>query len=316
LKNLLIIGLGRLGVRHLQGMLNSGIAAHIYCIDIYKRSIEDAKEKASEVSHGSELIYSPELPEGKQIDLAIIATNSSERFDLSKKLLESNEVRHLILEKVVFTNPNEYSTFSKLLKTQNTACYVNHVRRLFPHYQKLKDQLQTTVPIYGSVSGSGWGLASNTLHFIDLFQFLTGSIAIEINTKGLKDFFPAKRKGYDEISGLLEVKFANNSTLFIYCGEADFNGISIHLSQNNQQFFINEGLSNIMKSSEVSEIETIRSFMVTETTAQITKELLNTDSCQLPKFNNIKDTHELFVSTLFDMYSNTTNTANEKLKIT
>ena len=316
MKNLLIIGLGRLGVRHLQGMLNSGIAAHIYCIDIHKPSIEDAKEKASEVTHESKLIYSPELPEGKQIDLAIIATNSGERFDLSKKLLESNAVRHLILEKVVFTNPNEYSAFSKLLKTQNTPCYVNHVRRLFPHYQKLKDQLQTTVPIHGSVSGSGWGLASNTLHFIDLFQFLTGSIAIAINTKGLKDFFPAKRKGYDEISGLLEIKFANKSTLFIYCGQAEFNGISIHLSQNNQQFFINEGLSNIMKSSEFSEIETIRSLMVTETTAQITKELLNTDSCQLPKFNNIKDTHELFVSTLFDMYSNTTNTANEKLKIT
>lgn len=316
MKNFIIIGLGKLGVRHLQGLLSSGTSAKIYCVEISPLAIEDAKEKASEVIHDSELIFLNEIPEGINFQIAIQATNSCQRYALSKKLLETNAVEHLIIEKVIFTQANEYGLFLAVLEQSKTNCWVNHVRRLYPHYQEIQKKLDSKLPVSGSVSGSGWGLASNALHFIDLFQFLSQSKVIEINTEGLKDFYPAKRKGYMEINGLLRVKFQNSSTLFIYCGEADFNGISINFTNGNNHYYINEGQANIMSDAVNNPIKNIRPLMVTQTTSDITKELLLSQKCNLPSYMNIQETHELFLKSLSQHFQATSSTKNTSLQIT
>ena len=112
MKNFIIIGLGRLGVRHLQGLLRTNILAKIYCVELNPLAIEDAKEKASEVQHKSELIFLHNIPQGINFQIAIQATNSIQRYSLSKRLLETNTVDHLIIEKVIFTQENEYVLFS------------------------------------------------------------------------------------------------------------------------------------------------------------------------------------------------------------
>jgi predicted dehydrogenase len=316
MKNFIIIGLGRLGVRHLQGLLKTNITAIIYCVELSLEAIEDAREKAAEVSHESKLVFVKDIPEGINFQIAIQSTNSSERYLLSKKLIETNKVEHLILEKVIFTKENEYALFSNDLKKTETKCWVNHVRRLYPHYQDLQRKLDSNHPISGSVSGSGWGLASNGLHFIDLFQFLSQSKAVKINTHGLNDFYPAKRKGYMETNGLLRVKFENSSTLFIYCGESEFNGVSINFTNGYKHYYINEGQANIMTESIENKIADIEPLMVTQTTSDITKELLSGHKCNLPSYSNIQETHELFVKTLnrhLQAHSSKKNTLSLKI---
>ena len=316
MKNFIIIGLGRLGVRHLQGLLRTNILAKIYCVELNPLAIEDAKEKASEVQHKSELIFLHDIPQGINFQIAIQATNSIQRYSLSKRLLETNTVDHLIIEKVIFTQENEYVLFSNDLKQSKTKCWVNHVRRLYPHYREIQKKLNVKLPISGSVSGSSWGLASNALHFIDLFQFLSQSKVIEINTEGMKDFFPGKRKGYMEINGLLRVKFENSSTLYIYCGEADFNGISINFTNGANHYFINEGQANIMTDAIENKIKNIQPLMVTQTTSDITKELLVSNKCNLPSYSNIQQTHELFIKSMSQHLQATSSKKTNSLQIT
>tara|TARA_B100001287_G_scaffold273260_1_gene276375 strand:- start:2199 stop:3149 length:951 start_codon:yes stop_codon:yes gene_type:complete len=316
MKNFIIIGLGKLGVRHLQGLLNADIPAHIYCVELNLNAVKDAKEKSLEINHECVLIFLNEIPKGINFQIGIQSTNSSERYHLSKKLLETNNVEHLIIEKVIFTKAHKYSLFSHDLKQVKTKCWVNHVRRLFPHYQSIQKKLDSKIPISGSVSGSGWGLASNALHFIDLFEFLSQSKVNEICTEGLQEFFPGKRKGYIEINGLLKVKFENSSTLFIYCGDGDFNGIAINISNGGHHYYINEGQGNIMSDPLKNTTQNIHPLMVTQTTADVTKELLIRDECNLPNYSNIHETHEMFIKSLNHYFQKHPNEIITSLQIT
>ena len=60
-----------------------------------------------------------------------------------------------------------------------------------------------------------WGLGCNSIHFVDLFCFLSNTAKIKINRSDLsKKIYKSRRKGYMEFKGLIEFKI-KNSKLFI-----------------------------------------------------------------------------------------------------
>jgi hypothetical protein len=63
-------------------------------------------------------------------------------------------------------------------------------------------------------------------------------------------------------------------------------------------------------------IKNIRPLMVTQTTSDITKELLLSQKCNLPSFMNIQETHELFLKSLSQHFQATSSTKNTSLQIT
>ena len=115
------------------------------------------------------------------IDVAIISTNADIRRKVVENLLEKVDVKYLILEKVAFQSIQDFEIVIKLLDKKNTKGWVNCTRRIYPFFRNLRQKTIQEKKITMDVRGSNWGLASNAIHMVDLFSFLTEQKEVTID---------------------------------------------------------------------------------------------------------------------------------------
>ena len=65
--------------------------------------------------------------------------------------------------------------------------------------------------IYIEFSGFRWGIASNMIHFLDLFKWMTKANKITFRDKLNSKIYKAKRKGFYEVRGKIIFKDQNNN---------------------------------------------------------------------------------------------------------
>jgi len=111
MKNVVIVGAGQLGSRHLQALAAVDIPMQIYVIDPSEDSLSVAVERFNAVNtkrQSSLTTYSTyeSLPE--HLDLAIISTSANVRLHVIQTLIEKCTITNGFLEKVLFQNLNEY----------------------------------------------------------------------------------------------------------------------------------------------------------------------------------------------------------------
>ena len=295
MNQVIIIGVGKLGVRHLEAILISQIPSTIWVVDTNKDSVSMADQLTTHINHSCDINFCMVMPDKLNFDLAIIATNSKNRFEIAKELLINNSVKNLVLEKIVFPVSSEYSKFINLIDVSGTTCFVNLPRRLFSHYDLVRSFTANSNSFEAKIEGASWGLLSNSLHFIDLIHFLFSEECSIIDLSRLTDFFPSKREGYMEANGKIQLNYANRGKVLIECTEGDFNGISILLKFDGKEIEIHEKLEGSMKFSWESNPRKIQSLMVTYTTSMIFKQLVKENKCNLPTYNEIYKEHLLFI---------------------
>ena len=67
-----------------------------------------------------------------------------------------------------------------------------------------------------SVSGKNWGIGCNSIHFIDLFSFITGEKIVKIDSSSLKnEIVEAKRNGFIEFLGTMKIVGSGGSELIL-----------------------------------------------------------------------------------------------------
>lgn len=220
--SVLLIGAGALGRRHLQSML-SVENVDIYVIEPDLDSQQEAQILAASIAHQHSIVWFRELPIAEisllpsMIDVAIIATSSGPRFSLASQLLLHWTVRFLILEKVLFQKLHHFSEFQLILNQTDTRAYVNCPRRQYQFYQQVRS-LVRAAPLRLKVSGVNWGLACNSIHFIDLLAWLRNCQPKSLDTHLLlPQVFPSKRSGYLEIAGQLILTYQDLSQLQLQC---------------------------------------------------------------------------------------------------
>lgn len=239
MKKIILIGAGQLGSRHLQalGLLEN---KKIWVIDPSKESLELSKERYKEVSDEKDLILLTSIPnESSNFDMAIIATGAKYRFQVLEKLLANHKVTNLLLEKVLFQKKDEYQRAMDLLEAKGVRAWVNCPRRMFPFYQQLKSCIQNNPITKVSIIGESWGLASNFVHYLDLFQFLSGESPLRIQPVGKVEIIPSRHLGHKEILGHFQVKFPSFE-LSISCSESSTPSLNIEIHTNKEKISIDE----------------------------------------------------------------------------
>lgn len=203
---IVVVGAGQLGSRHLQALALMPGPARLFVVEPSAEARARAESRYAEVrspasARPSFLDQTSELPSG--IDAAVIATNADARLAALKTLLSGRRVRHVILEKVLFPSVADLDEAGDLLDRAAAKAWVNCPRRLWPVYREMKDLLAGKRPFRLEVAGPQWGLGSNAVHFLDLFQFLTGTTP-DLDASGL-DAEPvaSKRPGFLELTGTL-----------------------------------------------------------------------------------------------------------------
>ncbi|MFI5203715.1 MAG: Gfo/Idh/MocA family oxidoreductase [Flavobacteriales bacterium] len=307
INNIVIIGCGNIGARHLQAFATTTENMDIWVIDPKPESIENAKKLWADAiaSHTGckanvQFNLSTELlPEN--IFLAIIATNSDARYKALSGLLLKSKPTHVILEKFLFQTSQEFEDTSTLLKQHAiTSAYVNCPRRLFEAYSGLYTILKRGQSITMSVTGNSWGMASNSIHFIDLFQMLIGDEKIthcRFNQSPDTLITASKRGGFIEVNGQCEARGSSGSVLTLNCGTNDFDGIEITIGQGETVLHVLEKAGKIKISSNGKTSEFIMPYQ-SQLTHTYYSALKNAEKFRLVSYKESTQHHLLFISAI------------------
>ncbi len=324
MKKVVIIGAGQLGSRHLQGVAKSSIKIDIEVVEPFENSRKTAEERYCEIENRDNIQSIKFLESINQLsntlDLVIVATGADVRFEVIKELLESKKVKNLVLEKVLFQSIDEYYETERLLEQQNVKCWVNHPRRMFPSYKKLKDLLLGSQQISYNFQGGDWGLGCNALHFIDHLAYLVDSTDVLIDTQYLDNkIYNSKRNGFVEFNGLLNGKVGAH-TFSLYSNNAYSHSIFTIVSDK-LVAIIDESMGKMdirLKENNWKNeiIEEKILYFQSELTNKIISDILVDENSLLPTYSESMKLHVPFISSLLEHMNKMDNKKHKICPIT
>lgn len=301
-----LIGCGDVGSRHLQAILKLGGPLRIQVVEREQAAMEKARLRAAEVALPTEAtIEWYETPEAlAPADLTIVATLAVGRADLISRLLDRGD-RRFLLEKVVFQSAEEFSRILDAFAHHGAKGWVNCPRRYYPFYVQLHEELQGTAPVIVQVSAGNRGLGCNAIHYVDLFEYLTGRLPVSIDGALLLDGVQSNRRSAElvEFSGTLSGVTTERDTLEITFAPAPLPTTLVGIASTVLSAFADEAADFALRSDPGKdrgwcEIE-FGHRHVSDVTTSIVADILETDHCKLATLARSADMHRL----LFDAFN-------------
>lgn len=312
-----IIGAGQLGSRHLQGLKTASSPLAITVMDNSDDSLKIAKERYDAVDIIGEKSIQfinaiDKLP--KQLDLVIVATGAKPRASIVKSLLEHFSVKYILLEKVLFTQLSDYDEIGSLLKLKNVCCWVNCPRRMFGSYGIINNNLDYTKPIIMEFCGRDWGLCCNSMHFIDVFMYLTQENNYTINTDAIEHkVYESKRPGYIELYGTLKIKTEKGNELVLSSLLSNNNPAPVEVKNGFNYFSLDEVAGILIKNDKEIKVETPYQ---SQTTGILADSILRTGYCPLSSYEKSAQYHKVFIKKMLEKYNEITGSDSKILPIT
>jgi len=203
---ILLIGLGRIGFRHAQSLVNEG-AAELHLVDpVNIDSKIDILLNHIEVKANVH-IYSDLtefLKKELTVDIAIIATTSETRFELLSQCLDAGISGKYLLEKLLAPDLRYLEKYKAIKDSVAADIYVNCPQRTYPFYRNLLAKNEEII----SARYAGFkyiGLGSNVIHYVDLIESMTGKKIITGSGAKLHSIIGSKRPEYMEYLGEIEL---------------------------------------------------------------------------------------------------------------
>ena len=210
---ILIIGCGNIGYYHLWAISHSEMPNVVDCVDpCFSDSsfLDQFRKKVSKLNLKYNCLET--IPINNSYVLCVVATNSNIRYDCFRFATENNKIQHCVLEKVLCSQQNELQSY-RMTKNIDCKVFVNCWRRATALYNDVAALLPSE-PRSIKVVGNNIGLLSNTIHFLDVGEFLGLRLSkhdISSIQSKLK-FHHSKRKGFSEASGVILINNKYNQT--------------------------------------------------------------------------------------------------------
>lgn len=317
MSNILIAGVGNLGSRYLQGLTNYLEELNIYIYDISVDSLKNASnlwnQSIDRTSH-PKISFEQSLDEiPKDIDLAIVSTNADVRGELVRSIADKSRVRFWVLEKVLSQSLialNELETSTESAE----GVWVNTSRRMMPWHKKLGKIFQSTRPMQAYVGKGLWGLACNSIHFLDLISWWTGEELVSLNTTDLDTVWNVtKRSGFYEVTGILEASFSGESKLVLESCDKE-KGFMLLIQTDEGEWKIDEirGIASGPDGSVIpGKLEN-----QSEMTARLVQSILSMGRCNLPTLEESAQLHRIFIATMLDHWNRSQSCRDNIVPIT
>lgn len=218
ISDILLVGAGNLGSRHLQGLARMDLPSNIFVVDPSEKSLEISRNRFNEIPANGmvrKISFSRVLQDIglHKADLCIIASTADVRLQIVRNLLPAIRIPNILLEKVIFQSAAEIGEASSIFRDNGCKVWVNCPRRLTPQYVQIRTYLKERSISSLSVSGGMWGLASSAIHFIDLFSFLCGDLSYSLDTSELdREVHASNRPAFIDLSGKLKGVFAGGTS--------------------------------------------------------------------------------------------------------
>lgn len=317
-----IIGTGQLGSRHLQGLKLAQLPMSIWVVDPSCESLRVAMERYNEVSYNSNIV-SCEFVDNldllpHELDLVIVATNSTPRLNIIERLLSTKNVKNLVLEKFLFPALSNYQKAEKLLLNNGLLgnTWVNCPRRLWTGYQKLRNELCGASCIEFTAKGNDWGLACNGIHLIDMFAYLKGDVELSIlDTLGLDKFlYPSKRDGYFELMGTLAVSDNCGNSAVISSLHGTPGALVLEVRSDEHVYLIDEMAGTITRDDELFADLGLR--YQSALTGEMAEQILLRNCSDLTSYSDSARLHQYFLQSVVAFYNNHSGKQGDDCPIT
>tara|TARA_Y100000590_G_C15679204_1_gene999177 strand:- start:514 stop:1497 length:984 start_codon:yes stop_codon:yes gene_type:complete len=318
LKNVLIYGCGNIGSRHAQGALKVDNKINLFLYDINKKSVRLCKDRIKKIKKNNN-INSINFLENfsifKKFDIVILATTAKNRYNLIKEITNKINIKFLIIEKVPFQSFDHFYKAIKILNKKKIKSWVNCPNRIYRSYNNLKKIIKIKKNIHMKVTGGNWGLASNFIHYLDLFSFLINETKINIIYHKLNQPFESKRKNFIEFDGSILVKSKNNNYLFVE-DDIKFNKpVVIEISGYYFKIIIFESLNKAIFFHKEDKWKKKEISFIIEKQSKLTKymieDILEKKDCKLINLNQSFSLNE----NMFKIFKNHYNKFNKKSKL-
>tara|TARA_B100000029_G_C17604722_1_gene967033 strand:- start:3887 stop:4882 length:996 start_codon:yes stop_codon:yes gene_type:complete len=280
---ILLIGAGQLGSRYLQGLSQSEESLQITVVDPNARALLIAKERFEEMPKNpikQYVQYHDNYKKVKNIfDLIIVSTNADVRTQIVKYLLRNFFFKYMILEKVAFQAIKDFQEIIELLKKKNVKAWINCPRRTYPFFKKLKKEISKEKLIRMVVKGSDWGLASNTIHMLDLLAFLSDQDEFIFDISELdENIYKSKRASFIELGGKLRCKSIRGDSLELLDNKKTNDPFNYIIEFGDKRIEINQDaeIATVFSKNGLKSIESRFSMpMQSEITTNLVKQILN-----------------------------------------
>ncbi|MDX2158977.1 MAG: Gfo/Idh/MocA family oxidoreductase [Hyphomicrobiaceae bacterium] len=226
-----IIGLGRMGARHVEavGLAGGEVVA----------ALDTAPEPFALGPFpklAGVLVRSLDALVAARLDAVIISTTATTHAPLATAVIQAG-VRRVVVEKPATANPADAVRLKAVADRVGARVVVNHGRRYSPNYQRIRtvlDGSEALGPLRAVVvTQGGGGLGCVGVHYLDLCNYLIGALPAtvfarlttpaDINPRGAQFFdpggsvmmlYPNGARGFVEIGddvgvlGTIELRFA------------------------------------------------------------------------------------------------------------
>ena len=300
--NILILGCGKIGSRHIQSLAGAKHGLTLYVSDTSSDSLDKTQiifNKVNGKNKDTNLIIVKDIREIKaNIEIVIIASNSRERSKLIKSVLDNFKPKHLILEKILFNKIDEYEKFQKIFERINTKVWVNAYMGY--EFLFLSKYFNADKRFRMKVSGN-WGLCCNSVHFIEIFHHLCNRIPLNIKDFTFIDQYKkSKRDGYYELYGVININSSKSHELSLECCPDQLESVinieliseSFHL----KDIWVDEHHNcTIIENGEKIYSERHYNRRQSERTLELVESLLSNDCCRLPTYHQSLHHHLLIL---------------------
>lgn len=328
MKKVLLIGAGQLGSRHLQGIARSEEPLSVTVVEPFALNLETAIDRFKEIEghqkHSFVTHNDLAAVQHTSFDIAIIATNADVRAQITMNLLERLDVPYIIFEKVVFQSTKQFDQVLDKLQKKGIHSWVNCPRRHCDYYVQLKKKVRAQGSVKINVTGVEWGLACNSVHFIDLLFFLSGESEIMLTENNLiHKVFSSKRSGFIEFFGSFSGETPMGSSISLNCSrkasddENPYQKITISLDD--FALLISEATGDVMVMNNQGiiianeKIEIVYQSMLTNLQM---KQIFRTGQSELPDFLNSLNAHTFLFHALSEPYFASTGIRDIEFPIT
>ncbi len=299
-KNIILVGCGNIGSRHLQALVKLPFAVDIRVIEKSNKSKNLAQLRLNEIKFNKKthkiFWYDSINQMANNADLVIIATLSQKRVNLIINLLK-NKNKKFLIEKPVCQSKKEYEMLLKQMKLFKATGWVNTNRRYFESYKKIKHELKNSKFINVNVISKVAGLGTNAIHFLDLFSWLINDPKIKLNGDFLipKIFSNKRGKQFKEFYGTIIGSGKNHSSITLTFLPSDNESIFITISSDLAKYVIDELNHNAFKIGKFNKKFNFTFEHASQLTTKIAKDILEKNTSFLPKLDESYMHHvELF----------------------
>ncbi len=307
MKAVTVIGAGTIGSRHLQALKAVAEPMRIEILDPDPANLQVARERYAQASgstaHRVEFLAAPH-PRGSAYEIAIVSTTSGSRKAAIEELLARAEVRHLLLEKILFTQPEAYASIPALLKQRGSSAWVNCCMRQIPAYQRIREACRgRRVSYFVSGSRAVFGMITNALHYVDHIAHVSGCSSFTVSTGSLDtEVVPSKRQGYLELTGTLTVAFSDGSFGAFTCFPDGSAPIVVEIHSGQDRYVVRETEHRSFASSESDAwgwvdgeaAITYQSIL----TADLVRSLFERGTCELTPLGESVELHRMLLEPL------------------